>query len=160
MNGDDMLRALEAKRAEIDTAIGELRHVLAVLTGPTLPASPPVLHPRKAEAPRAHRKPGTNGHRTSTPADLADRIVTFVAGQAAPVAKAEIAAGVRGATYEHIQTLVKSGRLVGTGYTTARRYSIVTSSRSAVKPADGVPAVVWDGTKGGSLSGYQQKAKG
>ena len=37
MNGDDILRALEARRDELDRAIGQMRGILLLLTGPAVP---------------------------------------------------------------------------------------------------------------------------
>ena len=77
------------------------------------------------------------------------------------MAGGEILAAVSGARHEHVYLLRKAGRLVATGKTSAARYSVPPSRAGRRRqPTDGTPAVVWNGSNGGSLSSYQQKARG
>lgn len=155
MNGDDMLALLEAKRAEIDTAISNLRQVLLVLHGPAVPDDPVQLRPRRPDLRRAHRGP----RHPQAPAALADRIVAWLAKQDAPAAMPDILEQVRGSKRDYVIGLVKAGRLAATGQTTARRYTVAKVNGDALlEHLDLMPAVVWNGGPG--LSSYQQKARG
>lgn len=151
MNGDDMIRALESKRDECDAAIGQLRHILALISGPTLPVKidRPALERAATGAPAQTRRP------PKVPDAGAEAIVAYLQ-TAGPSRKADILKAVPGTSPEHLQQLVTAKRVVATGHTVSRRYSVpLKHGKAAGQPES---EVVWNG--GGGLSSYQQQAMG
>lgn len=150
MNGEDMLRALEAKRDEIDTAIRHLRAILRLVPGPAIPEE--LQQSRRImgqHRPRKRREP------SPVPPDTAAQIVAYLASQDAPVAAGDILSAVPRAQHWHLYQLKKDGRLRTTGITNSTRYRLPPAK------TNGTPAgaeVVWSGGVG--LSSYQQQVRG
>lgn len=165
MNGEDMIRALEARRDECQAAIGQVRRILALLHGPAVPVKidRPTLEREAAQVPPPVRRP------VVLTDDRAATLVGYLVAHG-PSTKAQLLAGVPGTSPEHLQQLVRAKRIVATGNTVRRKYAAPKPRGAAAKDARAAQVAalvveappeletVWRGGEG--LSSYQQKLRG
>jgi hypothetical protein len=144
MNLDDTIRALEAKRAEIDAAIRSLQGARVLLQEP--------IPKHRIMLPAAKNHTGHNGGRKA-PVELYARILAFVAAASEPVALAEILAAVSGSRRHHVKALQDQGQIVGEGVTIDRRYHATTKALESI--------VVWNNRDmAAPLSSHLQRPRG
>lgn len=125
----------------------QARHGLGTGTQAPRLAAPVRVAPARASAPTVARLAGT----TAATSSIASHVLAYLAGQRTESTRAEIAAAVKmpiTVIAWPLKALVRSGRVIATGHTTTRRYSVVKTVRAS-RSAAGEPEVVvtWSGTK-------------